>query len=199
MDKVAGEEVDKTRPVNLHEIPSLQRIEVRDDILLRPMSVDDAASILQILGADVTIRDRVAVASKIHSPEDVKKEVDAYKNDPHLIRYVIQQDESVIGLVSLWRDIDTFPGSPDSPDDYGFGYFLDPNKRGAGIVSESVNRLMEVAQNNLFVRQFIAYCEDDNDASLKVLGSLGFHPTPVKLVFPDTGWAENKFVREVSK
>ncbi len=184
-----------THPMNLHEVLALQNLEVRDGITLRPLDASDATRLLEILDADTSIRDRVSVASKMHSPEDVEAQVETYKADEHLIRYAILEDGSPIGLVSLWRDIDNPFAAPDNPDDYGFGYFLDPAKRGKGIVTDAVKRVMDVAASNLNVNQFIAYCEDDNADSIVVLNKLGFQPTDTVLTEQNSGWSERKYMR----
>jgi RimJ/RimL family protein N-acetyltransferase len=171
-------------------------VQVREGIVLRPLEKTDAAPILDILDKDPGIRDRVSVASKMHTTEDVAEQVDAYRGDAHLIRYAIVEDESVIGLVSLWRDIDNPFDAPDNPDDYGFGYFLSPSKRGSGIVTDSVQRLMDTASEHLEIRQFIAYCEKDNKDSIALLGKLGFNLTNVELTEQNTGWVEVKYEKE---
>jgi RimJ/RimL family protein N-acetyltransferase len=189
---------EQVQPTNLHNIPELQTVPVRGGVILRPLGEDDAAQILGILDADPSIRERVSVASKLHTPEDVAKQVEIYRKDDHLIRYAIVENEEVIGLVSFWRDIDSPFGVPDNPDDYGFGYFLSPAKRGSGIVTDTVQRLMDVAVKNLRVNQFIAYCETDNTDSISVLTKLGFHLTDIELTEQNTGWVEYKYVKELS-
>lgn len=181
--------------VNLHEVEALQEVRVRDDLLVRPLEYEDAEQIIAILDGDPTIRDRVSVASKMHSTEDVRKQVDTYRDDPHLVRYAIVSNKRVAGLVSFWRDVDNPFDSPDNPDDYGFGYFLDPDSRGQGIVTSVVSKFMQVADENLFVDNFIAYCEDNNDDSVAVLANLGFVPTDVTLEEKNSGWLERKFVK----
>ncbi len=186
-----------TEPVSLHGIAGLENIPVRAGIELRPLMVSDAQRILEILDTDPTIRERVSVASKMHSPEDVAEQVETYQNDEHLIRYAIVQDNSPIGLVSFWRDVDNSFDAPDAPDDYGFGYFLDPANRGSGIVTDAVKSIMDRAIEVMHVNQFIAYCEDNNPGSIAVLTKVGFHPTDTVLEEQTTGWVERKYVREI--
>src|SRR5690606_35901715 len=114
----------------------LKKIHVRDNVTLRPLEVDDAARMLEILDADPSIRERVSVASRMHSFDDVANQVEAYQGDPHLVRYTLLEDDRPIGLVSFWRDIDNPFDAPDSPNDYGFGYFLDPAERGNGLIPD---------------------------------------------------------------
>jgi len=183
---------------SLHDIPELQRVPVRVGIVLRPLDTNDATRILEILDADPNIRDRVSVASKMHTEKDVSEQVAAYRNDEHTFRYAITENDKVIGLVSFWRDIDNPFDAPDNPNDYGFGYFLSPNKRGNGIISEAVQQVMDTAVECLNVENFIAYCEKDNADSISVLTKLGFHLTDIELTEQNYGWIEYKYIKEVS-
>jgi RimJ/RimL family protein N-acetyltransferase len=188
----------QTQPKNLHNIPALQTIKVRDNIILRPLDTSDATQILGILNADPSIRDRVSVASKMYTPEDVASQIETCLKNDHLIRYAIVEDNAAIGLVSFWRDIDDPFNLPDSPDDYGFGYFLDPSKRSRGIVTDAIESVMDTATKSLGIKQFIAYCDDDNPNSISVLTKLGFKPTDIKLTEQSSGWVERKYIRKVS-
>ncbi len=189
-------ELEQAKPANLHEVAALQSIQVREGVTLRPMDASDATRMLEILEADASIRDRVSVASKMHTPEDVEAQVESYRQDEHLIRYAILEGDNPIGLVSFWRDVDNPFDAPDNPDDYGFGYFLDPAKRGSGIVTDAVRTVMDVASRNIHINQFIAYCEDNNPDSITVLTKLGFQPTDTVLVEQNSGWTERKYVRK---
>ena len=191
------QETSHTEPVNLHEIPALKEIQVRDGLALRPLAVADGPRMLEMLDADPSIRTRVSVASRLHSQEDVATEVAAYQGDDHLIRYTILENGVPVGLVSFWRDVNNTFDAPDNPDDYGFGYFLDSSNRGRGVVTAAVRSIMDTATKNFYVRQFIAYCEDDNRDSIGVLLAQGFEPTDTVLTETNTGWSERKFVRPV--
>lgn len=180
--------------INLHEVQTLQYIRVRAGLTLRPLDKVDAPRILEILDADTSIRESVSVASKLHTLEDIEAEVESYLKDINLIRYAILENDNPIGLVSLWRDIGNTFDAPDNPDDYGFGYFIDPSKRGKGIVTDSVRHIMGIAAKNFTVNQFIAYCEDSNASSLAVLTKLGFQPTDIVLIEQNNGWSERKYI-----
>jgi RimJ/RimL family protein N-acetyltransferase len=184
---------------SLHDIPDLTEIHVREGLILRPMEVEDALRLLEILDTDPTIRDRVSVASRMHSPEDVAEQVETYQGDPHLIRYTLLDGDRPIGLVSLWRDIDNPFDAPDSPNDYGFGYFLDPAERGRGLVTDAVQAIMDTAQKTLNVESFIAYCEDNNPDSIDVLTKLSFQPTDTTYEEQNNGWLERKYVRPITE
>ena len=188
--------IEHAEPINLHKVAGLQDVQVRDGISLRPLEESDATMILEILNADSSIRDRVSVASKMYTHEDVAVQVKGYRQDEHLIRYAIVERDNLIGLVSFWRDVDNPFATPDNPDDYGFGYFLDPTKSGSGIVTDAVKAIMDVARHNIYINHFIAYCEDNNFDSIAVLSKLGFKPTGTVLAEQNNGWAERKYIRK---
>lgn len=181
---------------NLHEVPELKEIYVRDEVILRPMETDDAIGLLRILDTDPTIRDRVSVASRMYSLEDVSREVEVYKGDANTIRYTLLEGGKPIGLVSFWRDIDNSFDAPDNPNDYGFGYFLDPADRGSGLIPEAVQQVMNIAQTVLHIEGFIAYCEDNNPNSISVLTKLGFQPTNLTYKEQENGWIERKYIKD---
>lgn len=182
--------------ISLHTIPALQEINVRDKVKLRPLIQSDAEQLLQILAKDHNIREKVTVASRLHSAEDVAEEIKRYRSDTGLIRYTLLLDENPVGLVSLWRD-DGFWGKKNL-DDYGFGFFLDPKERGKGLVTSAVKKLLEIVPQNIHVNQFVAFCEDENKQSLVVLKKLGFESTDQTLREPNNGWIERKYIKRVS-
>jgi len=181
---------------HLHEYQELQKVPVREGCYLRPLEISDAESILTILDTDASIRERVTVAARMHTVDDVAREIEAYKTDgAGLIRYAIVYDERCVGLVSLWKDSGYFGQVPD-PRGYGFGYFIDPALRGKGLVTDAVSALMQRACEVLDVGRFIAFSEDDNPASGAVLRKLGFTPTDDTFTEPTHGWVERKYVSE---
>lgn len=177
---------------NLHSVRALQNIHVDQEILLRPLHNSDSKRILEILNSDPHIRERVAVAAKIFTEEDVAHEVKKYLNDGGMIRYAILRNDVVIGLISLWRDDGFFDNVP-KEDDYGFGYFLDPKERGKGLMTTIVKSVMETVEKSIKVRQFIAFCEDENHASIAVLNRLGFKRTDNTFLEPANNWTERKY------
>ena len=190
-------EIEKmTKPINLHTISALQEIKLSDGVKLRPLIQSDDARILEVLKADSSIRDRVSVASRLHTVKDITKEIEQYRKDAGLIRYVLLKEDNPIGLVSLWRDDGLF-GEPPHLDDYGFGYFLDPNERGKGLTTRAVQSLMDAVVENLKVNQFVAFCEDNNKESVSVLLRLGFEPTDTLFPEPDNGWMERKYIKKL--
>lgn len=181
---------------HLHEYQELQKVPVREGCYLRPLEISDAEGILTILDTDTSIRKRVTVAARMHTVDDVAREIEAYKTDgTGLIRYAIVYDERCVGLVSLWKDHGHFEQPPE-PDGYGFGYFIDPALRGKGLVTDAVGALMQRAKQALPVKRFVAFCEDDNQASKAVLRKLGFMPTNGIFTEPTHGWVERKYVKE---
>src|SRR5438270_2673879 len=90
--------------MNLHELPGLQIIDVREGVVLRPMKYEDAPELIAALEADPSIRDHVTVAARMITEDKVKQEVANYKSDENIIRYAIVENGVCVGLVSLWRD-----------------------------------------------------------------------------------------------
>lgn len=182
----------------LHEHQELQKVPVREDCYLRPLETQDAKYILAILNDDQLIREYVTVAARMHTADDVMREIEAYKTDEEgLIRYTIVYQERCVGLVSLWKDPGYFGQTPE-PGGYGFGYFIDPALRGRGIVTDAVSALMQRASQVLDIKRFIAFSEDENVASGAVLRKLGFTATDDAFSEPTHGWIERKYVKEIS-
>lgn len=180
--------------VSLHALPAFNRIKVGESLELRPLDMADSDRILEIIGSDPQISQNVAVAAKIKNESSLADEIDRYTQDPGLIRYTVLKDHRPIGLISFWRDDGLFGAAPNL-DDYGFGYFLDPTNRGQGIIGRSLKTLMETATDNLPVRQFVAFCADDNLASQAVLKRLGLEPTDQTFIEPANKWIERKYIR----
>ena len=179
------------KPINLHTILSLDKINVLENVKLVPLNESHGLRILEILSEEPNIRKRVTVASRMNTLEDVKNEIDSYKSDSGLIRYVLLKKNNPVGMISLWRD-DGFWGEKNL-DDYGFGYFLDRKERGQGLITTAIKSLMEIVDNNLYVHQFVAFCEDDNKPSVTILKKLGFKPTDKVISEPNKGWVERKY------
>ena len=183
--------------VNVHE-HMLIELPVRDGVQLRPMQTHDAEPLLAIMERDPTIRNRVAVASNMKNVEGVHEQVDAYKADDSVIRYVIENGDDVVGLVSFWRDTGYFGYTP-LKHTFGFGFFIDPNQRGEHLATDSVRALMQTAQSHFRVDAFIAFTEADNAASQGVLKSLGFTQTDKHFIEPHESWKESMWQKDVRK
>ncbi len=179
-------------PIDLHKVPELQEIVVRDGLLLSPLRPEDQEAILDILDRDPEIRDRVGFAAKVDSPESYAEQLDEIAADPGLIRYAVREEGSVVGLMSFWRD-EGFFGEQPEPDSYGFGGFLDKEARGRGIVQESLRVVIDLAKEHLVVGNLMAFCEDDNVKSMAALRAAGFEPTDEVYGEPNQGWQERKW------
>ena len=181
---------------NLQKVSALKKVNVREGVVLRPLEKTDATALLDMLDDDPSIRDRVGVAASMRSRQDVQRVVDKEKADPDIIRYVVLEKEKVVGMVSFWRAGDYF-GDKADPNDYGFGYFLAKSARGKGIVTSCLERLIDIATNNLDVHAFAVFCETDNTASSAVLKKVGFEPTGDTWLEKDHGWLEQKYQRKI--
>lgn len=182
---------------NLHEIPGLQTIHVRENLLLRPMEERDAPAIVALGEADPKIRKLVLVMAHLTTEEAVRQEVAKYKKDPGLIRYVPVENGEVVGLESLWRD-EGFFGQPVRPYAYGFGYCLHPEARGQGIATASLEALERAVRSALRVDTVMAFCEDENPGSIAVLSRRGLTPTEEQ--YPDStlGKTVRLYVKKVA-
>jgi len=185
--------------VEQQDLSSLHRtIPVRDGVELRPLQASDAAEILSALEADPEIRKRVTIASRLFTPADVEAEVKrAETTETFLLRFVIVEQGKVVGMLSFWQDLGYFGYEP-APNTFGFGYFLHPKARGRGLVTDAIVAMMDAAQAELTVDSFIAFCEDDNAASVHVLNKLGLQTTDQTFTEPTTGWTERMYRKEVT-
>ncbi|TAK88834.1 N-acetyltransferase [Patescibacteria group bacterium] len=187
-----------TKPKNiardLHQIPALQKVQVQDDVYLRLVQESDAKRTIEILEADPSIRDRVTVASKMLNEADVVNEIRRGQSKPDILRYTLVQQDNMVGWVNLWQDNGYMSGTP-NPTVIGFGYFLDPSMRGRGLVTASIQALMQMAQTSMEITEFVAFCEDSNAPSVKILKKLGFNSTDDTFEEPRNGWVERMWVR----
>lgn len=99
-------------------------------------------------------------------------------------------------VILFGRDVDNPFDAPDSPNDYGFGFFLDPVKRGNGLILDAVQQVMTATQDVLHVENFIASYEDNNPENVTVLTRLGFQSTDLTYEEQNNGWVERKYVKE---
>ncbi len=183
-------------PINLHTIAALQRVAVREGVELTPLVADDAAPLLEIITRDPSIGSRVTFAALVIDEKAFYEQLAIIAEDPELIRYGIRENGRLVGVISFWKDPGFFGQTPE-PDGYGFGFFLDKTARGRGLISQSVEALMSRAKQVLPVGVFIAFCEDDNEASKAVLSRTGFTPTDEMYGEPTHGWQERKYLARV--
>lgn len=180
-------------PRDLHTIRALQRINVRPGVLARQADYLDTDQILKVLDRSPDIRTRVKIAYDMHSIEDVNNMVHASFCNPDVLRYVVSAPHEVAAMVSFWRDVNNVFGGEDRPNDYGFGFFTDEQRRGEAIVPDTVRAIMRAAMESFPVENFVAYCADDNTPSITTLGKLGLQPTDTVAIGPTTGWQERRF------
>lgn len=181
--------------VNLHDITELQSIHVDEKIRLRPLISQDGKAVLTILEKDPEIRNRVSVAESMHTQADFDTMIDTFAHSDWLIRYGILYEEEIVGLISLWRHNGPWGGSPD-PDTYGFGYFLDPEMRGKGIIFTCLQTIMNTVEKILHPNAFIAFCEADNPQSIAVLERIGLKNSGEQYAAPNNDeWVEEKYIR----
>lgn len=192
----------ETRSPNiaLRSIDALHHIDVRSGISLRLLQQQDAPRIVEILKSDPSIRDRVTVAARIKTEEDARNEITKLESSENFVRYTIMDSEKMVGLLSLWRNElwrDEDMTGEVIPNVFGFGFFLDPEARGKGLVSSSIKSLMNIVQKNIQVDSFISWCEDDNPESIAVLRSVGLERTDVTHEEAENGWPERLYRKDV--
>lgn len=184
----------------LRDLEALHHVDVRLGVNLRLLQQQDAPRLIEILRSDPSIRNRVTVAARMKTEEDAHSEITKLESSENFVRYAIMDNEKMAGLLSLWRNElwrnEDMTGEV-IPNVFGFGFFLDPEARGRGLVSSSIKSLMSVVQENLQVDSFIAWCEDDNLDSIAVLKSVGLEPTDVTHKEAENGWPERLYRKDV--
>jgi RimJ/RimL family protein N-acetyltransferase len=166
-------------------------------VSLRLIEAGDEAALVSILDADPSIQERVSVAAVIRQAgfQNALAMLEEPRFDK-LVPYAIVQNGKVVGQLSFWQDLGYFGERPDT-EAYGFGFSLAPEARGQGLATAAVERLIEIAKTELGAKRIIAFCEDDNEDSKKVLKRLGLKQTERIVQEPLTGWQERLYVREL--
>jgi ribosomal-protein-serine acetyltransferase len=148
-------------------------IAVDDSLTLRRLTQDDANDLFQIIQANPDIKKSVTWPAKVSAIEDVHSGIEEILEECEH-RYVLQQDNSTIGYVGMYR-------SDASESAYGLGYFLDSSARGNGKMSSTLDCLMQTVKESVPVDMFVAYIIDSNKPSQSVVSRLGFTVTDVLL------------------
>jgi RimJ/RimL family protein N-acetyltransferase len=170
-------------------------IVVRDDLKLRLLVSDDASRIFEIFQADPDIQNRVTWTSGLKTFDDIQERIRKFSDNDEL-RYAIVGNNQVVGYIGAWKDKGWFGVT--HPDDYGYGYFCDPTKRGSGIVTDAAKALMSNVESVVYVKTFSLYIEDSNPASQAVAKRLGFVRTDETYLEPILGSTERRYIREVA-
>jgi RimJ/RimL family protein N-acetyltransferase len=170
-------------------------IVVREGLKLRLLVPDDAVRIFEIFQTDPNIQKKVTWTSGLTTPDDIKRNIEKF-NDNNELRYAIILDAYLIGYIGCWKDDGWF--GVVHQDDFGYGYFCDPDKRGRGIITDTAKALMVTVESVVNVKTFSLYIEDSNPASQAVAKRLGFVRTDETYLEPVLGSTERRYIRTVT-
>lgn len=150
-----------------------QELLVDDNIRIRPIVVEDAGRIFEILEADGDIRDHVGLFADCDTLERLQEKL-ADQIAHGALRYAITFDGALAGYIGIHQD----------PDEkrfvqYIISDFLASEFRGQGIMTKALKVLLEKAEQNLQIDRFSAWVEEENLASAQVLERLGFAHTNI--------------------
>jgi RimJ/RimL family protein N-acetyltransferase len=171
------------------------KINVADDLGLRLLVPDDAMRIFAIFQADPSIQKTMTWPFRLKTVEDTKERIQKF-NDSEELRYAIIYDGELIGYIGIWKDKGWF--GTIQPDDYSYGYFCDPTKRGKGIITDTAKVLMAQVESVVRVKTFSLYIEDSNPASQAVAKKLGFRATDEVYTEPVLGSTERRYIRKIT-
>ena len=157
--------------------PDFGSIPVRGNIHLRLLVPADAAAIFAILKKDPEIQEHfVTWTSGLHSEHEVREAIVKFQETRYF--FGIIESETLIGYIGTWRVADKPDSTPDGQL-YDMGYFIDPDKRGSGIVTDAARALIDAVSQKLPVDVMALYIWDENEASKAVARKLGAHPTDI--------------------
>lgn len=164
------------------EVPVDQHVSIR---LFVP---EDAQRIYDMVTDDPDILTHIGWLDECKTVEDIAERI-SLVNQADSYRYGIIEDGKVVGYVGLWP-------SHKSPEPYEFdiGYFLDPKARGRGLVTKSVNALIDAAGKNISVDSFALFIREANLESQAVAKRLGFAATDFMFKDPQ-GLQQRRYVR----
>lgn len=150
--------------------PSLEPdIRINDRLTARLLVPDDSQSMFEIMQADPNIHTYITWAAGLSDAEDVRKAIEVFQQNGES-RYALVEEGQTIGYVGLFQ-------SPTIEDEYEFGYFCAPDRRGRGIVATATSVLMTEAKKRLGAKSFSLYIQDSNLGSQAVASKLGFGRT----------------------
>ncbi len=176
---------------NKHNMPS--ELAVADDVLLRMITKENVADftpeINKHINSNPDIRSTMHFIKMFLTKDEIKENFTSDTNKG-VYDYAITQNEDLIGLIALRQREGSDLGS-----EISLGYSLDPKFRRRGLVSSSLNALIEEATLNLRPDYFTLYISESNTRSQSVakrnnfLKTEGFFET-------DSGAIERRYVRK---
>ena len=155
--------------------PDFGSIAVRENITLRLLLPDDAPAILAILQRDPMIQKHyVTWTVGLKSEDDVRAAISKFQEERYF--FGIIEGAQLIGYIGTWK-VSEDPKSVPGGQMYDMGYFIDPDKRGTGIMTDAARALIHAIGQKLPVDVMAFYIWDENEGSKAVARKLGARPT----------------------
>ena len=147
-----------------HNMPS--ELAVTDDVLLRMITKENVSDLTPEINKHINlnpdIRSTLHFNKMFITKDDIKEFFTSNENNS-LYEYALIKDESLIGLIGLKQEIGSALGT-----EISLGYSLDPKFRRRGLVSSSLDALIEEATLSLRPDYFTLYISDSNERSQSV-------------------------------
>ncbi len=139
-------------------------------LILRPLTIDDIDAVGKLLMDIENTKLMVYMPKK--NLEEVKKflndiEYELNKEKPSYYELAVVLNGSLVGVVSVYFDEAFECGE--------VGWIVDKLYWGNGYAYEASKAMIEMCLKGINVRKFIAHCDSENKASIRVMEKLGMH------------------------
>lgn len=102
-----------------------------------------------------------------HAIETIEEDIDKYKNDPTMRRFILQKDNQPLGLVALY-DIHSIHRKAE------FAIMLDPSKQGNGYALPATISTVNYAFRTLNLHKLYLIVDEQNERAIHVYEKAGF-------------------------
>ena len=177
-----------------HNMPS--ELAVADDVLLKMITKENVSDLTpeinKYINLNPDIRSTMHFIKMFLTKDEIKKNFTSDTNQGKF-QYAMTQNESLIGLIGLSHREESDLGS-----EIVLGYSLDPKFRRRGLVSLSLNALIEEATLSLRPDYFTLYISDSKERSKSVAKRNNFFKTEGTegLYETDSGAIERRYLRK---
>lgn len=120
---------------------------------------------------------RYLVSLKAEAGE--RRRAKEFENGAHSDNSEFRDPEESIPIGTIGLKTRKFSGAPSLPD---MGYAMHPSHQGKGYATEAANALLKYFEEAKGQTQFLAYCDESNEGSKKVLRRAGFEEWGVRTV-----------------
>jgi len=173
--------------------PDFGSISVRENVYLRLLVPDDAAAIFAILQKDPEIaKHYVTWTAGLTNEDEVREAIAKYQESRYF--FGIIAGDQLIGYIGTWKVV-----SVTDKNEYDMGYFIDPGKRGTGIVTDAARALLEAVSGKLPMGGMALWIWDENEGSKAVARKLGAQPTDITEFDDLLGVADRRWELEIKK